>query len=139
MARQRSIFCLTEGTVPDEADELTFTYNPERLGRTVQVTFPGGTISVPPRKLAELGVLCLALAGTSEADDHAFDTLKDFELPAPFFMHLELLAARIARRMVQSLIDTYPTIRREYADERKREEFQAAVARQITTVMRDNA
>jgi hypothetical protein len=139
MARQHSIFGLVDGDTPDEANELKFIYDPEHPGQAVKVTFPSGTRKVSPDKLAELGILCLALAGTTEAEN-AFELLQGFELPAPFFMHLELLANRIARRMVQALIDTYPAIRRDYAsDEKKQKEFEAGVAKQIITVMRANA
>lgn len=138
MAHQISVFSLGDGETPDEANELKFDYDAEHTGRDVKVTFPSGRRTVTSEKLAELGILCLAMAGTTEADN-GFELLNGFELPAPFFMHLDLLAKRIARRMVKALIDTYPVLKRDYGgDEKRREQFEAAVANQVTTIMRDN-
>lgn len=139
MARQKSIFMFADTDQPNKDNQLKFSYDPVHLGHPVQVTFPSGTRTLSPTKLAELGVLCLALAGTTEADN-AFELLEGFDLPAPFFMHLELLANRSARRMTQAFIDTYPAVKQDYGnDDVRRSELESVLAQQIVNVMHENA
>ncbi len=139
MARQQSIFALVDGNAPpDESKGLKFSYDPENLESDIHITFPSGRRTLPPSKLAELGILFLALADTTEAVNSR-ELLQGFQLPAPFFMHLDLLASRVARQLVGALIKTYPAIKQDYGEnKKKRQEFETALANKITATLREN-
>lgn len=136
MARQQSIFPLSNSDVPNGSNELKFDYDPEFPGNTVRITFPSGCQKIEAEKLAELGILFIALADTTEPEN-GFELLQNFKLQAPFFMHLNLLAKRVARRLLKVFSDTYS--QKFYSDENSREKLERALAVQITTIMRDNA
>lgn len=139
MARQWSMFSFLDGPEPSPSNEIAFGYQPDQPGTNVRVRFPAGERTLTPDKLAELGVLCIALAGKHETDQ-TFELLDGFELTPPYFMHLELLVKRASRQVAATLIESSAELTKLYGTPGpKREQFEAAIAKRITTVLRQNA
>jgi hypothetical protein len=135
MAQQTSVFSFIDGYVPDESNELKFAYDPAHPGRPVKVTFPSGNRTLSGDKLAELGILCVALGGTTETEN-IFELLEGFELPAPFFLHMDMLIHRMARRIAKSLLENYPLLENTCLESKKsREEFEDSIVNEVTRVV----
>lgn len=138
MARQWSIFSFADGTEPSPPNEISFGYHADRPGSPVKVRFPAGERTLTPDKLAELGVLLIALAGKCETDK-TDDLLDQFGLDRPFFVNLDDLAEDASRKVTDAMIDTMPAVRRQYGDNPKpRGELVRCVAGVIAKTIRSN-
>jgi hypothetical protein len=136
MSRQWASYSLRDGDKPPTPEtEIRFGYDPTRPALPVAVIFPEGNKVLTQDQLAEIGVLCLAIAGKVRTG-RTEELCAGFEVEPPAFVKPPPKAVDLAREIVKAFVDTFEDVRRQYgANPAARREVEAGIARIISKGM----
>jgi hypothetical protein len=113
MRRMDSTYSLKNGDRADPANEVLFFYDADEIGASVRVRFPRGIKRLTADQLAELGVLCIALAGKVETP-RTGKLVDGFGVRRPPFLEPPPQCREVAREIMAVFIAVFKDVARQY-------------------------